>query len=157
MTNPSSERSSDLPEVTQPVYIAGTQIWYPSVGAFSLAEGGMWGWGLSPCMDFSPDSGNSTHGWLACRLTHVTCELVSDELLEQGVPFHTCPLCGIKEEGCFGCGEVGASTFWASCIKTEDCVYSNRVMAAFTVISRKLSHSEILPRSLADGVVLGRS
>lgn len=38
-----------------------------------------------------------------------------------------------------------------------DCVYSNRVMAAFTVISRKLSHSEILPRSLADGVVLGRS
>lgn len=37
--------------------------------------------------------------WLVSLLAdHVTCELVSDKLLEQGVPLNTCPLCGIKRE-----------------------------------------------------------
>lgn len=84
------ERSSDLPEVTQPDYIAGTQIWYPSMGVFSLASGRYLGMRAESLYGFQPRQWK-LDTWLVCLLTdHMTCELVPDRLLEQEVFHSTC-------------------------------------------------------------------
>lgn len=53
---------------------------------------------------FQPRQWKLYPGLVSLLADHVICELVSDKLLEQGVPLNTCPPCGIKKD----CGVGGA-------------------------------------------------
>ena len=127
------ERSSDLPEVTQPEHcIAGTQIWYPSVGTFSLAPGRYLSMRAESLYGFQPRPWKLYPWFVSLLADHMTCELVSDKLLEQEV-FHSTHACSVASRGMRYVW--GSPVYPLSFLQTKlriDCVYSNSwVVAAF--------------------------